>query len=177
MQRCRQSGSTTDHQRSGRPRITSAAQDRYIRELNMRNQTVTARETASNVPSLRRISAQTVRNRLRENGLRARRPYFGTVLRRRHRLAKVRWGNRVRGWDLRVWFSDESRFMLQKRDGRARVYRRRKERFARNYVLEVDYFGGGSVMMWDAIPYPTPEKLNWCTSPATIPPLNTEMRF
>ena len=26
---------------------------------------------------------QTVRNRLRENGLRARRPYFGAVLRRR----------------------------------------------------------------------------------------------
>ena len=35
----------------------------------MRNRTVTAKETASNVPGLRRISAQTVRNRLRENGL------------------------------------------------------------------------------------------------------------
>jgi transposase len=53
LQRYRQSGSTADRQRSGRPRITSAAQDLYIRELNLRNQTVTARETASNVPSLR----------------------------------------------------------------------------------------------------------------------------
>jgi hypothetical protein len=61
------------------------------------------------------------------------------------------------GWDLknwrRVWFSDESRFMLQKRDGRTRVYRRRNERFARNCVLEVDNLGGGSVMMWGAISY------------------------
>jgi hypothetical protein len=61
-----------------------------------------------------------------------------------------------KGWDLqnwrRVWFSDESRFMLQKRDGRARVYRRRNERFARNCVLEVDNFGGGSVI-WGAISY------------------------
>jgi hypothetical protein len=48
-------------------------------------------------------------------------------------------------------FSDESRFMLQKRDGRTRVYRRRNERFARNCVLEVDNFGGGSVKMWGAI--------------------------
>jgi hypothetical protein len=29
-----------------------------------------------------------VRSHLHENGLRARRPYFGAVLRRRHRLAK-----------------------------------------------------------------------------------------
>ena len=146
----------------------------------MRNRTLTARETATNVPSLRRISAQTVRNRLRENGLRASlRPYFGAVLRRRYRLASIQWCNRVRGWDLqnwrRVWFSDESRFMLQKRDGRTRVYRRRNERFARNCVLEVDNFGGGSVMMWGAISYA--EKLNWCTSTATLTLLDTEMRF
>jgi hypothetical protein len=51
----------------------------------------------------------------------------------------------------RVWFSDESRFMLQKRDGRTRVYRRQNERFTRNYVLEVDNFGRGSVMMWGGL--------------------------
>ena len=109
---------------------------------------MTARETASNVPGLRRISAQTVRNCLRENALRARRPYFGAELWRRHRLARVRWCNRIRDWDLqkrrRVWFTDESRFMLHKRDGRRRVYRRRNERFARNYVLEVANFGNHS---------------------------------
>jgi hypothetical protein len=69
----------------------------------------------------------------------------------------------------------ESRFMLQKRDGRTRVYRRRNERFARNCVLEVDNFGGRSVMMWGAISYA--EKLNWCTSTVTLTPLDTEMRF
>ena len=109
-------------------------------------------------PGLRKISAQTVRNRLRENGLCARCPYFGAVLRCRRLLAWVRWCNRVRGWDLqnwkRAWFSDESRFRLQKRDRRTRVYRGRNERFARNCVIEVDHFGGGSVMMWGAISTP-----------------------
>jgi hypothetical protein len=38
----------------------------------------------------------------------------------------------------------------KKRDGRNRVYRHQNERFARNCVLEVDNFGGGSVMMWGA---------------------------
>ena len=46
LQRYQQSGSTDDCQRSGRPRITSAAQYRYIRVLHLRNRTVTARETA-----------------------------------------------------------------------------------------------------------------------------------
>ena len=71
-----------------------------------------ARPTASNIPGHRRISAQTVRNRLRENGLRAKCPYFGTVLRRRYRLARNRWCNRVGGCDLQnwrwFWFSDEA---------------------------------------------------------------------
>ena len=104
-----------------------------------------------------------VRNRLRKIGLRAWRPYFGAVLRRRHRLPRVRWCNRVWDWDLqnwrRVWFSDESRFMLQKRDGRTRVYRRRNARFARNCVLQVDNFVRGSVMMWGAISYAWKTKL------------------
>ena len=84
-----------------------------------------------------------------------------------------------KGWDLqnwrRVWFSDESRFMLQKSDGRTPVYRRRNERLARNCVLEVDNFGGGRVMMLGAISYA--EKLNWCTSMATLTPFDTKMRF
>ena len=42
LQRYQQSGSTADRQRSGRPRITSAAQDRYIRALHLRNLSVTA---------------------------------------------------------------------------------------------------------------------------------------
>jgi hypothetical protein len=63
--------------------------------------------------------------------------------------------------------------MLHKRDDQARVYRRQNERFAKNCVLEVENFGGGSVMLW--VPYPT--QLNWCTSPAILTPLDTEMRL
>jgi hypothetical protein len=36
-----------------------------------------------------------------------------------------------------VWFSDESRFLLKRGDGRARVYRRRNERFANNPTNDV----------------------------------------
>ena len=53
----------------------------------------------------------------------------------------------------RIWFSDESRFLLERRDGRQRVYRRRRERFAPNCVRQVDRYGGGSVMVWGAMSY------------------------
>ena len=105
-----------------------------------------------------RISAQTVRNRLAENNLRARRPYVGTVLTDRHRRDRLQWADRHIKWTSQDWrtilFLDESRFALSTSDGRIRVYRRRNERYADCCVLQRDCFGsGGSVMVWAGISY------------------------
>lgn len=82
--RFRTTGSTNDMPRRGRPRVTTRGQDRYIMNTHLRNRFQTATATAANTPGLHnnRISGQTVRNRLRENGLHARRPYVGCVLTR-----------------------------------------------------------------------------------------------
>ncbi|XP_041346984.1 uncharacterized protein LOC121366707 [Gigantopelta aegis] len=71
--------STRYLRRSGRPRVTTPAQDRYIRLRHLRQRTTTATSTQSAIPGLRRISDQTVRNRLREAGLRPRRPVRGVI--------------------------------------------------------------------------------------------------
>jgi hypothetical protein len=77
-------------------------------------------------------------------------PYFGAVLTPLHRRERVRWFNILRGLTFRkwrrIWFSDESRFLLQKRDVRIRVYRRRNERFSSSCVQEVNSYDGDSVM-------------------------------
>ncbi|XP_070195944.1 uncharacterized protein [Littorina saxatilis] len=91
-----------------------------------------------------------------EAGLRARRPHRGAVLTRRHRQNRVQWGNQHLRWTVRnhwrhVWFSDESYFLLQRHDGRRRVYRRVNERYAPNCVDEAPVHGGGGVMVWGAI--------------------------
>ncbi|KAK3108567.1 hypothetical protein FSP39_010793 [Pinctada imbricata] len=152
-----QSGSTSDRQRQGRPRVTSAAQDHFIQLCHLRNRFSTATSTASAVPGNLRISDQTVRNRLREAGIRARRPVRAVVLTQRHRQNRLQWCQAHNIWPQQhwrnVWFSDESRFLLHRADGRSRVYRRRNESFAPNCVQQVDRFGGGSVMMWAAISY------------------------
>ena len=51
----------------------------------------------------------------------------------------------------RVTWSDESRFCLQRVDGRIRVWRRRGERHSQNCIVERDRGRGGSVCVWGAI--------------------------
>ena len=89
--RFRTTGSTNELPRRGRPRVTTRGQDRYIMNTHLRNRFQTA--SADNKPGLHnnRISPQTVRNRLWENGLHVRRPYVGCVLTQRHRQNRLNW--------------------------------------------------------------------------------------
>jgi len=123
-QRFSQTGTTSDHPRSGTPRVTTPREDRRIRLLHLCNRFVPATVTARNLPG-RRISAQTVRNRLRSSNLHSRRPYTGPVLTRRHRTHLLNWARAHRRWLLREWnnvlFSDESRFYLTHGDGRQQM--------------------------------------------------------
>lgn len=159
--RLQHTGTTNDRPRSGRPRVTSRRQDQYIRLTHLRNRFRTAVETAQTIHGTHnnRISAGTVRNRLREFGLRARRPYIGMPLTQRRRQLRMHWLNRHRPnafplhrWR-RVMFSDESRFLLFRADKRQRVYRRRGERYSDNCLLERDRFGGGGLTVWAGICY------------------------
>ena len=116
-QRYRETGRTADRPHSGRPRVTTPAQDRYIRTSHLRvryRMATTARVTpATHNPS---ISAQTVRNRLRQAGLRACRPVVRQVLTRHHWQQHRQWAQTHRRWTRQDWqevlFTDESRFCL-----------------------------------------------------------------
>ena len=74
--RVRATGTTSDCRRSGRPRETTLRQDRHITLIHLHNRFVTVVDTARRSPRIRnnRISDQTVRNRLRQSGLRSHRP-------------------------------------------------------------------------------------------------------
>ena len=77
-QRYRETEQTAGRPRSGRPRVTTPAQDRYIRTSHLRDRMATT--TTRVTPGTPSISAQTVRNRLREAGIRACRPVVRQVL-------------------------------------------------------------------------------------------------
>uniref|UniRef100_A0A8K9XXR5 Tc1-like transposase DDE domain-containing protein n=1 Tax=Oncorhynchus mykiss TaxID=8022 RepID=A0A8K9XXR5_ONCMY len=156
-QRYREMGRTADRPRSGRPRVTTPAEDRYILTSHLRDRyrmATTARVTpGTHNPS---ISAQTVRNRLREAGLRACRPVVRKVLTRHHRQQCCLWAQTHHRWTRKDWqkvlYTDESRFCLTRGDGRIRVYRQRNERYTEACTLGWDRFGGGgSVMVWGGV--------------------------
>ena len=91
---------TEDRPHSARPRVTTHAQNRYIRNTHLHNRFQTATATAANTHGTHnnRISAQTVRNRLREGGLSARCRYAGCVLERRNRVNRVYWAHTRQRW-------------------------------------------------------------------------------
>ena len=82
----------TDMVSRSRGRVTTQVQDNRIRTRYLRNRRLPATRTAAvTIGSHNRpISAHTVIRRLRERGIRARRPYVGPVLTRRHRQARPR---------------------------------------------------------------------------------------
>lgn len=157
QQRYRETGNAADRARSGRPRATTTRQDRYLVVTSRRNCFLPATNLATDLRMATgvNVTPQTVRNRLRQARLVARRPVLGTPLPERNRQERLQWAVVHSRWIANQWrnvlFTDESRFNLSQADGRVRVWRRTGERHHRNCILERDRFGGGSVMVWGGI--------------------------
>ncbi len=155
----REFGSTCNRPHNRRLHVTTTAQDLHIQHLHPQDRLRPAPRTAAATICLHNqiISAQTVRNRLREAHLHARRPHWGldlTAVRRRNRLE---WANAHIRWRLALWrgvlFTDESRFSLYRADGRQRVWRRVGEQFADVNVVDRVAHGGSGVMVWAGVCY------------------------
>ena len=111
-------GAVADQQRPGRPRKTTAAEDRQIRTQHLRNRFKSASETARTWIGNNQISSKTVLRRLASQGIRCRRPVQKQMLTDRHIAARLEWARRYRRWTLQQWssivFSDEKLFVIDK---------------------------------------------------------------
>ena len=149
--------STADGPRTGRPRVTTPAQDRLIARQHRRDPWLPAAETARNTIGTTggRLSNRTVRRRLRDAHLRCRRPCRRTILTPQHRHQRQQWAQAHVNWRNAQWrrvlFSDESRFCVDPANGRIRVWRMDRCRYNDENVLERDPWGGESVMIWGAM--------------------------
>ena len=176
-QRFQTMNNVSDRSRPGQPRVTTDQQDHHIRLQHLRNRFKTAASTARETPGRHnpRISSATVRRRLRENGLRARRPFRGPLLTPRHRQQRLAWARTHLQWTRQRWqevlFSDESCFCISNADGRIRVWRRQNERLAACCIYEVDRWGGTIVMNWAAVSFRYKSPLHFCDRS------HTEQRF
>ncbi|GFS12128.1 transposable element Tcb2 transposase [Elysia marginata] len=100
------------------------------------------------------ISKWIVLRRLKTFGLRARRPACRTRLTPYNIRNRLDWARIHSFWPRQVWnnhiFSDQSKFLLERQDGRKRV----NERFVPQCLSQARAFGGGSVMVWGGITQP-----------------------
>ncbi|GFX72285.1 transposable element Tcb2 transposase [Trichonephila clavipes] len=115
----------------GRPQATTPAEDR------------------------RRISATTVRNRLRNAGLYARRPVVCVPLNGRQRRNRLCWAREHVSWTQQQWasvlFTDESRFTMESDSGRLLIWREQRTRYHQSNTVERHSYRGGGILVWAGI--------------------------
>ena len=125
--RYRDTETVDDMSRSGHPKATAAVDGRYLRISARRNpeSNVTMLNNAFRAATGRRVSTQTVRNRLHDAQLHSRRPWRDPHLTPRHHAAQYRWAQQHVEWTSQNWhqvlFTDECRIYLQPDNRRIRV--------------------------------------------------------
>ncbi|GFW58458.1 HTH_Tnp_Tc3_2 domain-containing protein [Trichonephila clavipes] len=141
----------------GRPRATTPAEDHFLALSARRRRTTTVPQLVADhfQASGRRISATTVRNRLHNAGLYARRPVVCVSLNGRQRRNRLCWAREHVSWTQQQWtsvlFTDESRFTMESDSGHLLIWRNSaldtiNPTLLKDTVIEVveSWFGQGS---------------------------------
>ncbi|GFT20616.1 HTH_Tnp_Tc3_2 domain-containing protein [Trichonephila clavipes] len=140
--RFQETGNVRRRPEAGRPRATTSTNHRYMQLTARRNRTENATQMQRQLllATGRRVFSQTVRNRLHEGRLCARRPMVCIPLTPRHRAARRRWAPEHRDSEQHDWsqvlFTDESRFSLECDTQRVLVWRDRGTRNNPAFVRE-----------------------------------------
>ncbi|GFX03891.1 transposable element Tcb1 transposase [Trichonephila clavipes] len=133
-------------------------EDRQVVHTTVADRSVTSLTVAQHIESVTHhsVTARTIRRRLQQSSLSARRPLLGLPFTQSHRRLHCQWGDEKRMWAAEwneVVFTDESRIYLQHHDGRIRVWRHRGERMLNICVMPRHTGPAPGIVVWDSIGY------------------------
>jgi transposase len=147
---------TANKERSGRPRCTSETVDRRIKLIAVRESTnakkIWQQLKQDNLFQKSTPHFRTIRNRLIDFGLDGRvmrkKPYLKVA----QRMRRLQWCKEHRDWTVEQWskvlFSDESPFTLFPDSGKQYTRRRRGEAYKMQHLRPTVKFGGGKIQVW-----------------------------
>ncbi|GFU67693.1 transposable element Tcb1 transposase [Trichonephila clavipes] len=148
---------TVQNQRRGKCGAPRAIDDRGERRLRRcvradRRATVEQLTPKMNQGATKSVSQTTIQRTLLRLGLRSRRLVRAPMLTAVHRRRRLEFARQYSSWTSTEWrqvaFSDESRFMLHRTDGRWRIRRETSERNHPATIAGTVQAGGGSIMVW-----------------------------
>lgn len=157
--RFEKTGSNQDRKRSGRPRVTSKAEDRSLIIMSKMNRKLTAPEIQMrfNESHDKQISVSVVKERLQIAGLNGRISTKKPLLRRGNRKKRLEWAHAHKDWTVEDWkqvlWTDESKFEIFGQKRRIYVRRGPSEKMHPDTVTPTVKHGGGSVMVWGCFSY------------------------
>ncbi|GFU42788.1 transposable element Tc1 transposase [Trichonephila clavipes] len=153
-----QEGTKDRRGRSHPPQCTTLREGRQTVRMAMTDRSVTSRTVAQHIEPVTHhsVSTRTIRCRLQQSGLSARRPLLGLPLTQNHRRLRRQWCDERRMWGAEwneVVFTDESGICLQHHDGQIRVWRHRGERMLNSCVMHRHVGPAPGIMVWGGIGY------------------------
>lgn len=154
ISRYREQGDINRKVGSGRPRKTTSRLDREIIRQVKVNPFKTAVEVTQDMNEHFdvNVGVHTVRRRLVESKLYARRPARKPYISSINRKKRLDFAKRHMHWTSEQWtrvlWSDESKFNLFSSDGIRYVRRPPGQRYSPRYQVPTIKHGGGSVMVW-----------------------------
>lgn len=156
-QRFKHDGNVSRCYSTGRPRVTTPNDDRYLAVTAKRNRRSTASDLSRQLSSATgtTVSRQTVYRRLGNIGLYARRPVRCVPLTATHCRLRLCWAREHALWTPQQWscvmFSDESRFSLHSDSRRTFIWRAPGTRYHQENTIERHRYGGAGWLVWGGI--------------------------
>lgn len=139
--------------KTGRPRKMDVRDTRIAARMLATTEAANAVEVQKKL--LKEVSARTINRNLKNHGLVCRVRRSKPYLTKTHKAKRYAWAREHKDWTgedwARVIFSDESKFMLFKSDGRQYCWIRPGQALDERFTKKTIKHGGGSLMIWGCI--------------------------